>query len=415
VRTLLAAVTLILGILILSLALEVVFRVPAFTILLLQLKFAPSCKAQSQAGRNAGALITLDVRGQGGGGKFTGVLPAAWAAAAASRIQAATSATNDLVVYVHGFDTTVADAQCIGENIRADLAELPRYEMAGPDVVVFTWPSEFGFDFGAAQRNAQTAGDYLGRALAGVSGRRLYMVAHSLGAKVAMESARALPELEGMLLVEGAIRAITIRTWTQRVSVRSPFGEALSPRTSKPVVVEERLETGKYVNAAAKARHLVVTIGANDAVLSDAYSLDAFVRTDADAPQVPPWVGEAPEDLPQNIAIGSPFPSNPVYRRDDRPFPGAKPQPGRLAPVAPADTWTSTSWCYWFTVPHPSFHELKLSDGPRLYGQHSALGDGSMRRYLLTKSWSFFSLPESGKPPADPPQLPVADRCSFFP
>ncbi len=412
-KSILGAAAAVFGVLILSLVLEVHFRVPAFSNLWLQQRLAPDCELPSQVSPNAGALVELDVRERGSGDKFTSESPAAWAAVAAKQIQTSTTPAHDLVVFVHGFKTTFDEAHCVGENIRVDLAQLPRYRMAGPDVVVFLWPSDLGLlDFSAAQRSAKTAGDYLGRALAALTGRHLYLVAHSLGAKVAMESVSAVPEIEGILLVEGAIRATSIRTWTERVSVRFPFGEAVSPRTSKPVVVEEEPRTGTYVNAAAKARHLVVTIGERDAVLSDAYSLDAFVRTDADGPNVPPWIGEAPEGLPQNIAIGSPFPSNPVYRRYDQPFPGAKPQAGRLAP-SPRDTWTSTSWCYWFTVPHPSFHELRLTDGPRLYGEHSALGDASMRRYVLTESWSFFSLPEGGKASAGRPQLPVLDRCSF--
>ena len=190
------------------------------------------------------------------------------------------------------------------------------------------------------------------------------------------------------------------------------------PRTApdfpRPIEVDEDLRTGGYVNAAAKAKHLVVTVGKKDAVLADAYSLDALVRADENGPLVPLWVGEAPETLPQNLAIGSPFPSNPVYRRYDQPFPNrlgeAKPQTPTLAPDL-RNTMQSTHWCFWFTVPHPSFHELRLTDGPRLYPEHSVLSDASMRRYVLQEAWSFFSSPDGSKPLTTLSQPAGLDRC----
>jgi pimeloyl-ACP methyl ester carboxylesterase len=412
----------VVGILLLSLLVAVLLRVPGFADLWGRQQLAPRCELLSQVPVNAGALIALDVRQSGTGDKFTPGSPSDWALEAAKQIRSSSTRSNDVVVYVHGFRTTFEDARCIGDNMRAELAQLPRYRIAGPDVVVFGWPGELGvFDFSGAQHNAELAGVYLGRLLAAVSDRRVYLVAHSLGAKVAMESASWVREIEGILLVQGAIRATSIRTWIEKIRTSFPVPAATLPRTSpdfpKTIKYDAQRKTGRYVNAAAKAKHFVVTVG-TDAVLSRAYALDAtLAKADADAPLVPPWVGEAPESLPQNLAIGSPFPSNPVYRHWDQPFPnhplaGAK-RSERLA-LAPGDTLQSTDWCYWFTVPHPSFHELKFTGEPWFYDEHSALADPVMRRYLLTEAWAFFFSPDARSPLAGLSQPLGSDPCSFM-
>ena len=55
-------------------------------------------------------------------------------------------------------------ARCIDDNIRVELAQLPRYRIAGPDVVVFGWPGELGvLDFNGAQRCANGDADFRAR------------------------------------------------------------------------------------------------------------------------------------------------------------------------------------------------------------------------------------------------------------
>jgi hypothetical protein len=94
------------GMLLLGLLLETVLRIPAFTNLWLEPTLAPTCEWPSRIGPNVGALVAVDLRQPGIGSRFASESPVEWALAASQQIQTSTKASNDLVVYVHGFRTT---------------------------------------------------------------------------------------------------------------------------------------------------------------------------------------------------------------------------------------------------------------------------------------------------------------------
>ncbi len=290
----------------------------------------------------------------------------------------------------------------------------------GPDILVFIWPGEFGFvDFSGAQRNASRSAEYLSALLGRMTDRKLYLVAHSLGSKVLMEGLSGLPvpaprrPVAGVLLVAGAIPATSVRNWSQTVTTRFPAAE-LQGRSAETGPVREHTEgTGEYVAAASRAEHLVVTVASGDSVLGQLYSIDRLLAGASTQPLVPPSLGAAPRTLPQNLAIGSPFPGNPIFVRFDQELKDPTVGSGRierekavprLQGPDPSRVIMSIEWRFDFHVPHPSYHELVLADiqwRPLVYW-HAPLNDPTMRREIVARAWALFDAPARSPAPARP-------------
>ena len=422
VKSFIGASVAVFGLLLVSLAIAVLTKIPVILWLELTRSLAPSCvqPLPSDVPQNAGALVTLNVRRDKSGREFA--IPASdWNATVSARLASSTERQRDLVVYVHGFNTSGEDARCVGEMLRIDLAGLPQYQGGeGPDVLVFVWPSEFGFGFSTAQANAGVAGSYLAPIIGQTPHRTRYLVAHSLGSKVVMEAMSALPgsgdghRIEGVLLAGGAIPATSIRTWSYTLRNRFPAAEVWSRSLADARPIEEKGGgIGEYVVAASRARHLVVTISGGDTVLDQAYSVDELIAADGkNRPLVPPWPGTAPRTLPQNLAVGSPFPESPIHGRFDHESkdttaqygtsanaPYSQSVPPMLRTPNPTRVLQSTEWTYDFQVPHSSFHEVRLDEGSwrPLYYWHGLLTDSQMRREVLSRAWAIFARSDTPK------------------
>lgn len=406
------AVGSVLSILVAGLLLWILFELPAATQLVLSKSMAPSCvrPKREDVPPNAGTLTSATVREKDSGSALVAQSVGDWASATSASTGLRQSSTRDLVVYVHGFGTSPAEAICVGENLLAGLARLPQYQQQGPDLLVFLWPGEFGLsDFSIAQSNASQAAAYLSSIVSPIVGRKRYLVAHSLGSKVLMESLSSMPghleSISGVLLVAGAIPAVSVRKWSSTMTIRFPAAELGRPSESRPI--EEREEgVGEYVAAAARAKHFIVTISTGDGVLGRIYSLD---RVSEDyrkkGPLVPPSEGELPGQQAQDLAIGSPFLTSPVFRKFDQVLPdpvGDRSRGTDRVPRLQADpsrVMSSTVWEFNFNVPHPSYYELQLSEirwSPLTYW-HAPLNDPGMRHEILARAWARFGSSASGK------------------
>ncbi|WP_158248110.1 alpha/beta hydrolase [Paracoccus sp. SY] len=417
VRALLVSFLSIFAMLAVSFVWFLVSHVPASVQLAAIMATAEGCRTPDDFPKNSGRKFVADVRQAGDGSSLRDVSLKSWVAEQIAKIRVETDSSRDLVVYVHGFRTSLADAICAGEVLRADLAALPAYAGgAGPDILVFGWPGELRpWQFSTAQRNAAHAGKYLGDILNQIRGRRIFVVAHSLGAGVAMTAADTLPQdgenspLAGILLVQGAIPAVSIREWNSTLTVTFPAAElddlrrGKPPREPKPYI---EIGKGSLVAAASKASHLVVTTAGPDIPLGTAMKLDeTFLPLDPNRPLIPPDIGDAKGNAINLQAIGTPFPDGKIYRRYDQVLPdpledyslgldGHQPEIVSVKPVDPSRVMSRTDWVFEFHVPHPSYHEIRLDRGQwwrLLRDWHGIMNDASLREGVLRESWAVFT------------------------
>lgn len=408
------AVGSVLFILVAGLLLWMVFEIPAATQLIVSKSMAPGCVRPKldEIPPNAGTLTSATVRGNDSGSALRQQSVSDWSAATSASTGLGQPSSRDLVVYVHGFNTSPAEATCVGENLLSDLAQLPQYLHQGPDVLVFLWPSEFGLsDFSQAQHNASLSAQYLLSIIGPVAGRKRYLVAHSLGSKVLMDCLAGmqgqLQPISGVLLVAGAIPAVSVREWSSSKTTRFPAAESLG-RLGESRPIEERTEgVGEYVAAAARADQFVVTVSSGDSVLGRIFSLGRISEDyRKKGPLIPPVEGELPGQQAQDLAIGSPFPPSPLFRSFDQLLPdpvgdtNRRRDPVPRLQTDPSRVMSSTVLRFDFKVPHPSYHELVLSDirwRPLTYW-HAPLNDPAMRREILARAWTHFGSNTGGKP-----------------
>ena len=374
-------------------------------------ELAPGCKPPDRVRASAGKLVAIDLREPGDGTRFVNVTPEAWAEQTISKLNSETNSARDLVVYVHGFRTSFPEARCAGENLQADLAWLPSYaDSGGPDIFVFGWPGEFIL-FGSAQANAVRAGHYLGNALERLKNRRVILVSHSLGAEVVMTAAGDLPEpsptppLAGILLVEGAIPALSIRNWRSTLTETHPFIDYENAAHGKPpseAFVETKSGEGRFVAAAARAAHLVVTAAAGDAVLSGLFAEhEKFVPSDSKRPIIFAEAGDDATGWITAQAVGIPFRTDPIDSHFEEPLPELTlpKQHSKFDDLPkiylrdPTKVMNADDFKYEFNVVHPSYLEIPLSGEwwKILYDWHGVMNDEVVRRRILSDSWAFFN------------------------
>lgn len=122
--------------------------------------------------------------------------------AIASHVSGRTGANRDILLYVHGFNTSYDEA-------RFRLAQIVSDARFGGLPVLYTWPATGSLlDYVAAKENATIARDPLSRLLRRLSevpsAGRIHILAHSMGAWLAMEALRedalaGSPNLNGKL------------------------------------------------------------------------------------------------------------------------------------------------------------------------------------------------------------------------
>jgi esterase/lipase superfamily enzyme len=120
----------------------------------------------------------------------------------ASHISGRIGSNRDVLLYVHGFNTSYDEA-CFR------LAQIVDDARFGGVAVLYTWPAAGSLlDYGAAKENATIAGDALSKLLHRLSelpdNGRVHILAHSMGAWLAMEALRenaisGSPDLSGKL------------------------------------------------------------------------------------------------------------------------------------------------------------------------------------------------------------------------
>jgi hypothetical protein len=356
----------------LQLFLFAVSYVPAGLRLGAIMAMAPGCMPPQLVPANAGKLVVADLRQPGSGSLFSATPREAWIDKTIAELRSETDSTRDLVVFVHGFRTNVVDATCAGKVLRTELAELPAYSASdGPDIFVFGWPGELSLlQFAAGRDNAARAGLYLSGILQGLTRRRVFLVAHSLGAEVVMGATADMakhdgtPSLAGMLLIEGAIPALSIRHWRETFTETHPYNELLGLHESRPPYVENTVGSGRFVDAAAKVAHLVVTTAGGDVPLGDAFALDETFRpSDRNRPMVLPEIGDGAGGIDVQ-AIGTPFPTGKIFRHAEdlltdlqKEFETGSWRSKPNIPIGlrtdPSRVVNSYHWVYEFQVQHP--------------------------------------------------------------
>jgi pimeloyl-ACP methyl ester carboxylesterase len=374
-------------------------------------ELASDCTPPQSVPTSAGNLVAADLRQPSDGALFVSVPREAWIEQTVAKLAAETDSARDLVVFAHGFKTNFAEATCAGENLRADLAGLPEYAASGgPDVFVFGWPGEFSLIFfQLARENADRAGHYLGGVLQNLKNRRVFLVSHSLGAEVLMTAAGDLPEpaptppLAGMLLVEGAIPALSIRSWRSTLTETYPRTDLENAMQGKPphkAFVETQGGKGRFIEAAARAAHLAVTTAGGDGVLASPFKLnETLLPSDKNGPIIPGEVGDDAGTWIAAQAIGIPFPTSGIRRHYETLLPDGdlRKHPNfNLPEIFPTDPWKvmdADDWYYEFKVEHPSYHEIPLTGEwwKLVYDWHGVMNDKAVRHRILTESWAFFT------------------------
>lgn len=120
----------------------------------------------------------------------------------ASHLSGRVGSNRDVLVYVHGFNTSYDEA-------RFRLAQIVTDGRFGGVPILFTWPASGSlFDYEAAKESASASRDALAQALLEVAATpdvgRIHILAHSMGTWLAMEALRqdaiaGKPDLDGKL------------------------------------------------------------------------------------------------------------------------------------------------------------------------------------------------------------------------
>ena len=379
--------------------------------------FAEACIPPDQFPKSVGNLIVEDIRSNDDPTRFSNVRFEDLVKRASDNVAVRTGQDRDVVIYVHGFQTSLAEAECIGSVLRNELANVASYSgSVGPDVFVFGWPGEHGpFQFSEAQDSASRAGEYLAGILRRLPERRIILVAHSLGAAVVMRAAAGLPTedgfppLAGILLVEGAIPATSLRSWRSTYKLTHPaaeMGDLAMGVTPPPPYIEVASGRGVFVGAAVNAEHLVFTTAGDDIPLSNWFVIDEIFRpSTSSGPIIPPAEGGGFTDRIDRIAIGTPFPDDRIYRSYEEVMPDplentirnefdARSELPSLRPTDPTRVLSRSEWTFEFHVPHPSHHEIRLDEGQWwrfFFDWHGVLKNPVVRNLILDESWRVFN------------------------
>src|SRR5262245_33970899 len=131
------------GLLALSFLVVILSNVPAGLRLAVIMATAAGCTPPERFPANVGKRVVADLRQPGNGSHFSTTPVDTWIGQTVAQLNAATDPTRDLVVYVHGFSTSISDATCAADVLRAELAALPVYAAgSGPNILVLGWPGE---------------------------------------------------------------------------------------------------------------------------------------------------------------------------------------------------------------------------------------------------------------------------------
>ncbi|WP_234903070.1 alpha/beta fold hydrolase [Ensifer adhaerens] len=375
------------------------------------------CRLPEGASASIGGIVSLDLRHVGSGTAFITATPQEWLTTNSKMLAPLRAGPSDLIIYVHGFRTSMGDATCAAKAVAMDLskrrhsANSPR-----PDVLVFGWPGQTeARHFSRAQASATHAAKYLAELLRQLRHRKVILIGHSLGAEVVMGAMSRLPQtveqantFRAVILIQGAIPIASLRTWSYEISVRYPAAEVhdrLAGREPPPPHIDKGTGSGCYVGAALMARELIVTHSSDDITLSRMYATDEiFLPGLCQGPYLFPVEGKSVRSLSQTVAIGLglaraqmlsihrvPVPENPTelagrfseHADPDKPIQA-------LRPLDDSQVQLERTEVYNFEIAHPSYHEIdlhRLSGWRPFFDWHSPLNYPTMRADLLERIW----------------------------
>jgi hypothetical protein len=182
-------------------------------------------------------------------------------------LAAAVAGRRLVVVHVHGYNMTLAEGIEQGNDLWDGVRESdPTVDPATTAFLTFLWRGHFGAErFQAAQASADASAaafaGFVAEIRAAAPECRLVVIAHSLGARVVLESLADLRAREArewidvLALVQPAVELNTVCTW----SVRPQGGVVGRPPETR---------RGRYVESLVAARAVVATMSSHDAVLA---------------------------------------------------------------------------------------------------------------------------------------------------
>ena len=265
----------------------------------------------------------------------------------ATHISGRIGSNRDILLYVHGFNTSYEEA-------RFRLAQIAEDGRFGGVPVLFTWPSGSLLDYEAARESATASRDALGkliRELAAVpEAGRVQILAHSMGTWLTMEALRenaiaGSPDLDGRLgNVMLAAPDIDLSVFRQQIArLDASHVSVLVSAKDRALSISRTLAGDRPRVGALDPRN------ANDRAALDrlgvkVYDLSALSTglighgTYADAPQVVrsigARIGEArPQDADKQAVLGERPVSSASPGIDTQPLPA----PGAAASATPAE------------------------------------------------------------------------------
>lgn len=344
--------------------------------------------------------------------------PVAWSRRFLSQFVEKGTSGRDVIIYVHGYHTEFARLLILSRHIHSSIKDLERYETQRPEplYVHFAWPGDFSLvRFSSAQNAASGSAQFLHALLdqlASTPGiERTIVIAHSLGAHVTMEALYVAyaagtrdPIMDALVLVQGAIPAVSIRSWRSEIETRFPSLEVYSLvyddiEWPEPITTTYESGFGRYYFSSRLAKQLIVTTARWDESLRTWFAVDELhAPFERSRPNTMPVPGRIfPDGEVKVMAIGTPFPDNPVYdiwqpvkhpmadwRRSDR-----WDEFDRRIELQPDPTeiLLQSKVKYDFEIGHPNFHHVPLELLIRPTEWHSPLADEESRKDLLDEIW----------------------------
>lgn len=223
-----------------------------------------------------------------------------------------------VVIWVHGFRTDAMEADCAGRAMDKALSD----QGLKADVIVFAWPSQFDLtEFSIAESMADAAGSHLAELLNGLKDRKVSVVTHSLGARVALEAIRRAEfeeqeQLNLLYMIQPAVPATSVRHATLDFTcIPGESGEPIF-YANFPTIngssscgvngdTTRREFSGCYAEAILRVAVVKATFGDGDPVLGGPFALQHKSSDGCFGPSLPPVKGVASTKLPQYLALGS--------------------------------------------------------------------------------------------------------------
>lgn len=317
-------------------------------------------------------------------------------------------AKGPVVIFVHGYNTSASEAVESGSEFRnyvmaADRRLQVAASPADPQMPIpfylFLWSGDFGeWYFGTAQaaadHSAKSLADFISYLWRDVDRRRIVLIAHSLGSRVALEALSHLSQgrdgqvlVGSLVLVQGAVEATTIRKWTAKdlLSGTAPIESCGGP----------------YADTIRHAGQLLYTFSKDDTVLLTAFGNKEWylphVRAKCFLPYYDRIYSLMKDGAARSSAIGSPFkesfveivPTMKLLGRDPTLVPKWDRHRDRFIERVPS---LESSAQYWFDfrIDHPNVERIDLdaisASGAGIENWHSPIF-GASGAPIVTLLW----------------------------